>query len=118
MYEQTLPPTDDAPDIAALWAREAALTLLPDVADDAARVARDLVAQAIPRTPATATIRATIDLGERGLRIEVRDPNHAARRTGMEIASVTGVTRTLWTEARPGEHLAGAELRSALAATA
>jgi hypothetical protein len=118
MYEQSLPPTAEAPEIAASWAREAALALLPEVADDAEKVARDLVAQAIPRTWAGEQIHTTISLGETGLRIEVRDPNRTATRTGVEIRDISMVTRSLWTEAGPEGHLAGAELRPHAGVTA
>lgn len=118
MYEQSLPPSEDSPEVAAGWAREVARALLPEVAEDASRIARHLVGQAVPRTPASEMIHVTISVSDTGLRVAVRDPNAPSARTGLDIASASLITTALGTEEYAGTHMAWAELRPRTAATA
>lgn len=113
----SLPPTDDSPDVAARWAHEVALARLSSVADDAREVTRNLVKQAIPRTPADQMIQVTI-VTDTLLRVEVRDPNQPCACDGLWLGESTLITRSMGTEATTdGVHLAWAELRPSLAAT-
>lgn len=111
-YSSDFTPTEDSPTVASRWTRKIVAFHSPQLVTAAATIVRDLVIQALPRTPAQARIHVILDFNEDGVRIEVRDPNTPAPRTGLEVASVSEITRSLGSISRTGEHIVWAELRT------
>jgi hypothetical protein len=111
MYRTSLPPSPDSPSVAAAWARGIALAERPALADPAERLARDLVAQAVRRTPLGGQIQASVTMAD-GLRIEVRDPGGPDPAPGPESATISAITTTFGSEAGPDGHMAWAEVKA------
>lgn len=116
MYEQTLPPSFDSPAVAAAWARGIALAEHPgldDVASAAEQLARDLVAQAVPRTVLGGLIHAKVTVTDAGLRIEVSDPSGVQTSDSSRAARMSGITTTFGSQAGPDGHMVWAEVKVA-----
>ncbi|WP_345694401.1 ATP-binding protein, partial [Nonomuraea thailandensis] len=108
----SLPPTDESPHVAGVWARGITLAEMPDLADGAEQLARNLVATAVRRTPPDGRIHIEIETTAEGLRLLVRDPRTPDPVGSREWSEISSFTLSFGTQSGPEGHEAWALLRS------
>lgn len=118
MYQQSLPPTDDSPAVAGVWARGIAMAERPELADRAEKMAAGLVAAAVKRTRTGHRIRAEVEVTGDGLLITVRDPGHPGVIDGIVWEEGSTLTSSFGVRGGPDGHEAWIELRTVDAAAA
>ena len=118
MYRTSLPATDESPNVAGVWARGIALTVQPSLADDAERLARELVTTAIRRTPSYEQIDVEMTADQQELHILVRDPTPLEPIGSREWAEVSKITLSFGTSSGPEGHEAWAVIRPQVATVA
>lgn len=111
MYQQHLPPIPDSIDIVGVWARGIAQAERPDLASDAERVARALMAAAIRRTKRGQLIQTRIDVAHDSLCIEVHDPGGYDNIGGFETAELSSATTSFGASGDHNGHRTWAILR-------
>ena len=113
MYDQSLPPTSDSIESAGIWVRGIARQLRPDLADRAEKATRQLVSQAIRRTPADQLVHVHVEAADDGLLIEVRDPYRSwPMESGPEWRELSSVEASFGARRDEMGHVAWTHLRT------
>lgn len=113
MYQQSLPAAEGSIASAGMWARNVAATKRPELVEQTERIARDLVTQAVRRTPTGELITAQIKVSPSGLHIEVRCPAPIEQDGAPEWSDISTVTMSFGTRHDSAGHSAWADLRIA-----